>query len=356
MAHFEKNCITIFLTEKCNLNCKYCYCEEEHKKNNEINIDFCKRGIKDFFELNDYIYLRFFGNGEPTLEFGKMCELTDYAKNLSSNVTIELQTNGYFDRKKRDWILNNIDIIWISYDGLTEVNDFYRITTSGIGSSNIVEDNIKYLSKRMDKVGVRTTIGQMNLYRQIEIIDKMKDLFVKYIYSDLLFEPLGANNLIEDKIDPMYYAIEYIKAYEYAKSNKIFYGSFFTINFDKEVIYSCRSCIPAPHLLPSGFVSACDMACSESGCDDLLYGWYNEMDNTILYNNEKIKRIRSRSVDNILECKDCEVKYHCAGGCLGESLNEKGNIFRIKEQNCEAIRYLGKKLNLEDYVIPIMHP
>lgn len=356
MAHVEKNCITIFMTQNCNLNCKYCYCGEKPKDNTEINMDFVKIGIKDFFEANGQIHLRFFGNGEPTLEFEKMCEITNYCRDLSSHVTIELQTNGYFDNRIRDWVADNVDIIWISYDGLTDVNDYYRSTVKNTGVSDVVEKNIRFLAKRIDKLGIRTTIGQRNLYKQKEIIDKMENLYVKYIYSDLLFEPLGEDKLKEEIIDPTIYAKEYLAAFGYAETKHIFYGSFFTINFDKDVVYSCRACIPAPHLTPYGYVSACDMACSEEGCDELIYGIYDEKNRIIIYDENRIKNIRNRTVDNIDECKDCEMKYHCAGGCLGESLNEKGSIYKIKNQNCEAIKFLGRKLDLKNYCIPILHP
>ena len=37
MAHCRKKCISILLTDDCNLRCKYCYCGEERKKDS-INV------------------------------------------------------------------------------------------------------------------------------------------------------------------------------------------------------------------------------------------------------------------------------------------------------------------------------
>ena len=47
MAHCRKKCISILLTDDCNLRCKYCYCGEERKKDS-INVKFVKRAISDF--------------------------------------------------------------------------------------------------------------------------------------------------------------------------------------------------------------------------------------------------------------------------------------------------------------------
>ena len=69
---------------------------------------------------------------------------------------------------------------------------------------------------------------------------------------------------------------------------------------------------------------------------------------------KQIKNIKARTVDNLKECTDCPIKYYCAGGCIGEAINENGTIYSIKSKNCEAIRYLAEELLLEK--IPALHP
>ena len=49
-----------------------------------------------------------------------MREITKYAKNHETegkNVTVEIQTNGVFDENVRNWILQNANIVWMSFDG-----------------------------------------------------------------------------------------------------------------------------------------------------------------------------------------------------------------------------------------------
>lgn len=353
MSHCRKRCLTVLLTDDCNLQCKYCYCGEEREKKS-INVDFVKCAIDDFVKQGNKLFIRFFGNGEPTLEFEKIKEIYNYAKSIDNNALFEIQTNGTFNKKISDWIAKNINIVWISYDGTTEVNDFYRVNKNKQGMSKIVEENIKNLNKKVDQLGVRATIGRKNLYKQKEIIDKMEELGVKYFYSDLMFANVENKLYYEEEIDPLEYAKEFIKAKEYAEKKGIYYGSFFTINFDEKTNISCRACIPMPHLTVDGYVSCCDMGYSDDDFKELIYGKYNEETNKIEYYEDRIKYIKERTVENLDDCKDCEIKYYCAGGCIGEAINENGSIYSIKKKNCEAIRYLANELLGEK--IPVLHP
>ncbi|MBM7558991.1 radical SAM/SPASM domain-containing protein [Marinitoga litoralis] len=360
MAHWRKDCISIFLTDSCNLHCKYCYCKEtaQHIEIENYNIDFYKVGIRDFYTSHGYIYLRFFANGEPTLQIDIIKQLVEYSKFLTNNVKFELQTNGIFNKKTSKWISENIDIVWISCDGMPEIQNYYRPTLSGQPSSKIVENNIKFLADKIKYLGVRITIGQKNIFTQKKLIDYFDSLNVKYLYSDLLFLPINVKekDFFEKKIPPITYAKEYFKAYKYAQKKDIFYGSYFIINFDEETNISCRACNPSPHLTIDGYVTACDMSYRKDVLSDLVYGKYDNKKKKIIYDYKKIEKIKSRIVDNMEECSMCEIKYFCAGGCLGESLNELNNLFKPKKNNCEAIKFLAKKFKPPIKKLPIFHP
>ena len=89
-----------------------------------------------------------------------------------------------------------------------------------------------------------------------------------------------------------------------------------------------------PHLSIDGYISCCDMGYtgSDPKIKDLIYAKYNPEKNIIEYDQEAIKKIQSRTSANLPHCQDCEVLDHCAGSCLGESLNETGSMFGIKPQ------------------------
>jgi len=75
MSHSRKDCITFFMTTQCNLECDYCYLKETKLPKESINVDFAKIALRDYFEKNSSRHIRFFGAGEPTLEFKKIVEI-----------------------------------------------------------------------------------------------------------------------------------------------------------------------------------------------------------------------------------------------------------------------------------------
>ena len=112
MAHFRKEMISFFLTTKCNLKCKYCYTNKEDFMHQTLSFDFAKVGIDDFFKKSTSRHIRFFGAGEPTCEFELLKRIYDYAYSLAGDeLTVEIQTNGYFSTSVREWIAQNADIV-----------------------------------------------------------------------------------------------------------------------------------------------------------------------------------------------------------------------------------------------------
>lgn len=363
MGHHRKNVLSIFLTTECNLRCRYCYVNKDGCPfPTMIDFNFAKRGILDFFDKYDKRKIRFFGIGEPTVAFPLMKKIREWVhETTDGDCWFELQTNGYFSSSIADWIGKNIDMVWISCDGPPDIQNFYRPTKHGTQSAEIVEKNIRFLASQNLTLGCRATIGAKNIGRQPEMIDYFSGLGVKVIMSDPMFaavkkEGEEANTL--EEINLINYADNFLVARKVAESKDVFYGSIFTVNFDEQTEYFCRACIPYPHLTTDGYVTCCDMASSANDphMNELIYGKYNPKDDLIIYNEDAIKKIQSRKASNMPHCKECKVLYNCAGACLGEAANEKGSMFGIKPNVCEAIRYLAEKMPLNEGLYPYLHP
>lgn len=239
-----------------------------------------------------------------------------------------------------------------------------RPTVGGKTTSSIIERNIKILiseGKTNSIVGVRATISPHNLYRQVEMIEYLYSIGIRAVYSDPAFKPVGITNEIVDQWNinndfNLEYAREFLKAWEKAKELNIFYGSVLTMNFDEETDRHCRSCIPSPHLTTDGYVTNCDMGYLGHIFPEFVYGKWNPKTKKIEYLPRVVQLIRMRTVDNLEQCVDCEVKYHCAGGCFGEALNETGSFFGVKTDYCDAIRFLAKHMPINEGLYPYLHP
>lgn len=372
MPHCNKKMLSFFLTTKCNLCCRYCYNAKERNsiKEQTIPMDVAKAAVDWYFATNDSRHIRFYGPGEPTREFEKMKEITSYAKhhvNRGEDVTVELQTNGVFGAEVREWILENVNIIWMSFDGMKDIQNFNRPLNplylnefQDRTSADIIEDNVKWLiAHSKDKklfVGARITITDANIDKQQEMADYFLSLGINYVWTNPLFYSVGKIPVCEDiakkkaySFDLSKYVDNYIKCYYYAKAKGMFWGSFLTINFDGESEFHCRSCHPlsAPHITPDGYVSACDMVVLGKEAYHMgafIVGKWNPDNNKFDIDTHKVAVLNNRKSTNIKHCKGCIVKMHCGGCCLGETMNEFGILEGQNIDKCKAIRRLYKEL------------
>jgi len=361
MPHSNKQMISFFLTSKCNLRCVYCYnsTERAQLKEQSLHIEIAKAGIDEYFKNNKSRHIRFYGPGEPTQKFELMQQITDYAKQKGGNmVTAELQTNGAFSPKVREWVLDNINIVWVSLDGTPDIQNMQRPLPNKKPSAPKIEENIKWLflnrGERDLMVGARVTMTSLNIHRQKEMVDYFYSLGIKHIWTDPEFPAVNKIPVCDDKeklenfnFDMEAYVSNFIEAHRYAQQIGVFYGSFLTCNFDGEAKTHCRACTPVPHLTTDGYVSACDLVllgASNYHMDCFIYGKWDEQTKQFVYYPEKIEALKNRNIDNIEHCKNCIAKLHCGGYCLGEVMNETGKLDGQKPIVCKAIRTLFKEL------------
>lgn len=383
MPHCNKKMISFFVTTKCNLCCRYCYNAQERNtlKEYTISLDFAKAGIDWYFFHNESRHIRFYGPGEPTQEFEKMKQITEYAKshhNGGNRVTVEIQTNGVFTETVRNWALENINIIWMSFDGMKDIQNYnrplnpqYSNTFGGKTSAEVMEENVKWLidnKKTRDlMVGARATITNENVNKQIDMVDYFYSLGIRHVWTDPLFFSVDKIPVCEDSdkrkayiFDMEAYIDNYLKAYYYAKRKGIFWGSFFAVNFDGKSPYHCRCCTPldAPHLTPDGFISSCDMVvfgAEPYHMSPFVIGKWDARTNDFILDQQKIQALNNRRSTDMRHCKGCPVQLYCGGYCLGETVNETGNLYGQNKIKCEAIKKLFEKMgpcDTYDYLHP----
>lgn len=359
--------ISFFLTTRCSLRCIYCYTFKSiniKKEHQTLDFNFAKRAINDFFRDNPSRHIRFYGIGEPTLEFALMQRIKNYAyKKAGKALTVELQTNGFFSEKIARWISKNVNMLWVSCDGPPEIQDLQRPTANNKPTAKIVEKNLKYFANHKSmKVGVRVTLTPLMMNRQLEIVKYFHDIGIKYIAVLPAFAPIEDNSSRVFEWDPIDFAKNFLMAHNKAKKLGLFYTTMFIVNFDEQTRQACRACTPCPHLTTDGYISCCDFAqlgpeYSPGPLQQLIYGKYIPEKDIIIYNEKAISKVRSRCVENLKEktCGDCKYIYNCAGGCLGQVVNETGDLMGKIERNCVIVQYLAKRMELNKKLHPVLH-
>lgn len=354
MGLARKKVITFFLSDTCNMKCIYCTLHSSKlSKSLAIDLEFAKCGIDDyfhngFFGPEEKKGIRFFSSGEPTLEFGHMKAIYDYALEVSKGqLFVEIQTNGYFEDDVAQWIAEHVDLCWVSLDGLEDIQNKQRPTLDNQKSFGVVDRNVKMISlSSKTKLGLRPTTTAHNLDRQKELIDYGKANGVVAIYTDPWAHFFGT---LEGQPDLMDFANRFIEAWNYANSVGMPYGSEFTANFDEATTVYCRAMLAAPSFAPDGCVTTCDMVNREKGFlprlfPFLIIGKYNALDKLIDYFPDHIEKIKTRNIENLKDCKKCAALEFCAGGCLGPALVYSRDFYGVNKQYCAVTKYLFKRM------------
>jgi len=217
--------VMLYLTERCNLNCKVCFLKH-------IKIDYKELEVWDWIRLIDevaqYNPRISISGGEPLLYNG-IDEILDYLhrKGLSTTLT----TNGTLIDRHLLSILKNIERLKISIDGPEEIHDKLR----GIkGTYKKVIHNIEMLNKiKLEKsrqtpfltmYSIITTDLLPYLEQMIEIAIKNKFQQIRFLHLLFLSEEdiNAAKNIFPDRL--YYWKGAVFNAEHFVHSEKIAEG------------------------------------------------------------------------------------------------------------------------------------
>ncbi len=176
----------IHLTDKCNLNCTYCY---EIKKNKTITFENIKNLIDyEVSKKHKYAIIAFYG-GEPLLQKELIKSTIKYINSLKSKTKFYygITTNGtlldddFIKYMKENRFIN----ISYSIDGTKEIQDMNRKTIDGKGTFDIVYKNAKKVLKTFGEAISMSVVTKNNLVHLSENVEYLISIGFKRI--NLLF-------------------------------------------------------------------------------------------------------------------------------------------------------------------------
>lgn len=177
----------IYLTENCNLNCKYCY---ENKRNRDISFEDIKCLVDyEISRKKKYAIIVFYG-GEPLLRKNIIKDTIDYINSKKSKTKFYygITTNGTLLDDDFIKYMKENQFISIAYsiDGTKLSHDLNRLTINGKGTFDIVEKNAKNLLNSFDTLVAMSVIVKNNLKYLSKNVQYLIDIGFKYI--NLLFD------------------------------------------------------------------------------------------------------------------------------------------------------------------------
>lgn len=161
---------TIWITNRCNLACKYCY-EKDNVNRSACGqaadidqvIDFIKKKA-DYYKKDD-ISVSFHG-GEPLLQYGRIRAYIEGLRTIMRDrrVSFFLTTNGLLlDREKAEYLTDHLDELSVSIDGCEEAHDLNRVYPNGQRSYREVMNHIEQSGLDKRKLRVRMTVTANNV-------------------------------------------------------------------------------------------------------------------------------------------------------------------------------------------------
>ncbi len=287
----------IHITHRCNLRCRHCYLEKE---NVDMSLDTFNLLLDEFEGLGGIKVM--ISGGEPLLhpEIRHMIELAsayDFRRVLISNGTL-------IDKDVK-WL--EVDEVQLSLDGILS-HDIIR----GYGSFERVKRTMELLRDAGINVSIATMVHKFNLHEFREMSELLREYGVKawmIDYPSIKGELKNNLDLLADLRD----AARVMNEYGFGDTTHIGHGEFGC------GVHLCSSD-------PEGNISRCGFFDPVGNIREGLLECWKKLSERYLWR-----------VDEIEDCKVCEVKHDCRGGCRFRA-STFGNFHGPDPVMCEILR------------------
>ena len=350
--------VVLFLTNQCNMRCTYCYASSGEFTPNTMKWEIAQAAIDYVLKeakknCSESITLGFHGGGEPTLNWDTLTKAVRYTRNEAKQNSLGLHItgsfNGYWPKKKLDFILKNFTELSMSFDGIPLVQNRQRPAGDNRVSFPTVAQTLNALDERQFSYGIRMTVTEDSVDHLGESVSFICKMFnpKKIQVEPVFLEGRAIKN--ESQIKNLELFIrQFMKSHEIAEG----YGITLFYSGARPEVLTQRFCLAACRafvVTPEGDVTACFETYGRNHplSDRFLVGQYDGRGGFVM-DNEKLNRHFSRVVDNIPYCQSCYCRWHCAGDCAIKTLSPMEIDCFAPTERCYINRELTKWLILHN--------
>ena len=356
---------TLLLTNQCNLRCTYCYAHGGEGRERQMPVEIARAAIDAVYQNavaldRPSFSVTLHGGGEPTTSFRVLERAVAHARSVGLPCTISMSTNGVWTDRQRSWILDNLDEISLSCDGLPEIQDLQRPLADGSGSAASVLKTLRALDRASLPYGVRMTALESTFGRLAESVEFICS---ESCCSTIQIEPCYTGRR-GDHGDPSreqaeVFARAFLDAFEVASRA----GRACTYSAARPWVLTrtfCRSLSDALVVTPDGDIVTCfevydrrhrlfEQLAIGRIVDPLDPGEPSSKVGTRIGKAEgltaSVDEVRMRSVLEQHErrrsaCRDCFCYWHCAGDCTVRWWPSEGRT----PGRCHANRIITREL------------
>jgi uncharacterized protein len=202
-------------TEKCNLQCKYCYYGEYYhtaqgRKNHDMPIKYAQKIIEYLSNKqlsgfnqswNHWMYVSFYG-GEPLLNTSLIDSVIQAGKMKNRKITFSMTTNATLLDKNISLLVDNDIQLTVSLDGNKE-NNSYRVFHNKEQAFDTILSNLKNLQNQYPKYFEKNVKFNAVLHNK-NSVQEIYDFFQTVFDKDPSISELNNSGITDKKADDFY--------------------------------------------------------------------------------------------------------------------------------------------------------
>jgi radical SAM protein with 4Fe4S-binding SPASM domain len=334
--------LSILPDDRCNFHCSYCY-SAKGRSGRQLSFDKIKVMLDYFIDnrrINETkLYITFLGGGEPMLSWKTVKQSIEYAVRLAESQFIkpefEIVTNGSLLTEDMLAVFVGHKIQpRVSFEILEKIQMMQR------GMYKQVSTNLLKMCEAELHPQVRSVITPLNVKLMPEMVETLIERFPAV--DRYYFDPVTDKNIFADRVKAENFFEQYIssfyEAFDIADSN----GKILNCGILQNLkTLARRYCHGDLCLTPTGDISICHRIASpaEKDYQHCVYGKITD-EGKLRFNHIKFAElIEEDTPDKNPACRQCFLKWHCAGGCMVQNRTYPSEIL---ETVCRFKREFSK--------------
>lgn len=340
------------ITNKCNLRCPYCYADSKNSSKEELSLASIRKLLLDFKTIGTNTVM--ISGGEPSIH-KHLSKVFDYANSIG--LKLVLISNGTLLTESLIKKMAKYNIpVQLSVDS---VNRQVYKASRGLDMLPTLLKSVELLRKYNVEIYLAATLTNTTKHTLNELIDFALENEIQNIHIGELV-PAGRctdnENLNLKSIYPIYKEL-----YKLQKQHFLFFSIdmieyfVYPIVFNEKRYHYCNGiAASALEVSPKGEVSFC------MNIQDPAFGRkYNINETSVIGIKKSLDAEKNKGIpiDSVEECKDCEYRYICCGGCRAIAYHTSGKNIHAKSPYCKDMKrfidFIKKDIlsgNAKDYV------
>jgi uncharacterized protein len=317
--------VTLVVTKKCNLKCRYCFANSSSKDNSNMSPEVASSIIKKISQQHTLSMVHFIG-GEPTLNFPAIRSVIKCVDKLGIHPKFYITTNGIVSKSVLNWIVDNEFTFKISWDGIT--HDKMRLFPNGQGSRVKVEQTIEYLVDKDAHFCIRITVVRSNIAYLLESIQYLIEKGVKFFHIEPMSPDGRGVNIQSEVPTPNEFISIFSQIIILAEEKGVWVMTSALGNLFNPKDYFC--CAPrnrVHHFNPDGSISLCYKVEGKNDtlADKFIKGNWEVNGNQLeIYQRDKIvNKLLTLTSSYYRSCRTCFLRFICSSGCPYRNLKEE---------------------------------